>query len=119
MSYFKTEEFDDPTSPGTGKLMDPQLVAILESIRGSCNFPFLITSGYRTHAHNLEVGGVVDSEHCTGNAVDVHCTDGARRLLIVTWAIKWGIKRIGVKKDCVHLGNSPSLPQNVLWTYDK
>jgi len=118
MKYFKISEFDDPTEPGTGMLMDVGLLDMLEEVRERCGFPFIITSGYRSPSHNREVGGKANSDHVTGNAVDIAISTGTQRFLIVKHALEVGFRRIGVKKNCVHLGNSVVLPQDVLWTYD-
>ena len=32
----------------------------------------IITSGYRSPEHNKKVGGVPDSQHCLGKAIDVY-----------------------------------------------
>ncbi len=118
LKHFKIEEFDDPTVPDTGIEMDSDLVYKLDAIREECNFPFLVTSGFRTREHNEELKAKANSAHTTGNAVDIFCTSGARRMRMVQVALSYNIKRIGVKKDCVHLDNSPSLPSPSLWTYD-
>jgi zinc D-Ala-D-Ala carboxypeptidase len=118
VKYFKVQEFADPTEPGSGMLMDVALLDMLEEVRERCAFPFRITSGYRYPSHNKEVGGKPNSDHVTGNAVDIAVSTGAQRFLIVKHALEVGFRRIGVKKDCIHLGNAPNLPQDVIWTYD-
>ena len=47
------------------------LVLKLEDLRTKLNKPIIITSGYRCPKHNKEVGGVKDSKHMYGIAVDV------------------------------------------------
>lgn len=43
---------------------------LLEIVRALLGQPVFITSGYRCAELNTEVGGVADSQHCTGNAAD-------------------------------------------------
>lgn len=40
--------------------------------------PIAINSGYRCERHNREVGGVADSPHMGGLALDLACPDGMR-----------------------------------------
>jgi len=116
--HFQFKEFDSPDEPGSGINIDFELVDKLDAIREECGFPFRITSGYRTPKHNAEVGGKYNSDHLTGHAADIAVSNSIERFMIVQSAIRHGIRRIGVKKDCVHLGNSFALPLDVLWTYD-
>lgn len=115
--HFTESEFASSDDPSSGALIDHSLVDTLDIIREECGFPFHINSGVRTPSHNAEVGGKTESEHLTGNAVDISVSDSRQRFLIVQSAIKHGINRIGVAKSFVHLGNSPNHPQDVLWTY--
>lgn len=49
-----------------------ELIIKLEELRKLCgNRPIVITSGYRCSIHNKEVGGVANSQHLYGNAVDI------------------------------------------------
>lgn len=47
------------------------LCLVLDSIRNSIGVPMIINSGYRTKEHNTRVGGVPNSQHLLGSAVDV------------------------------------------------
>ena len=48
--------------------VDSALVQLLQSIRDHFGAPVVITSGYRTAAHNKAVGGAPYSQHCYGRA---------------------------------------------------
>ena len=51
--------------------VDSALVQLLQSIRDHFGAPVVITSGYRTAAHNKAVGGALYSQHCYGRAADI------------------------------------------------
>ena len=115
--WFKRVEFDSPDAPGSGDRMDPQLVGILDQIRTELGKPLIVTSGYRTLAHNAEVGGVSESEHCEGLAADVTCLTSWDRFTVVSAAIRYGVRRIGIGTTFVHLGMSRTLPTPRIWLY--
>ena len=52
-------------------LIDEGLVVLLQCIREHFGKPVVITSGYRTAAHNKAVGGAPYSQHCYGRAADI------------------------------------------------
>ena len=51
--------------------MDSSLAALLQKIRDHFGRPVVITSGYRTAAHNAAVGGAKSSQHLLGRAADI------------------------------------------------
>ena len=51
--------------------VDTRLVQVLQSIRDHFGKPVVITSAYRTAAHNKAVGGAAYSQHCYGKAADI------------------------------------------------
>ena len=53
-------------------IINPMLPEYLQKARDHFDNPLIITSGYRTTAHNSKVGGVSDSNHVFGNAADVY-----------------------------------------------
>lgn len=121
--YFKQSEFDDPTQPGSGAAMDPELIRMLDELRERCGFPFTVASGVRTKEHNEKIGGAPNSDHVIqadglSHGVDIYIESVFRRFKLVKLAMEIGIRRIGVKKNGVHLGNWKDNPQDVLWTYD-
>ena len=53
MRYFKISEFDSglPGEEGTGKNMSPLFLDFIDELRTICNFPFFVSSGFRTAAY--------------------------------------------------------------------
>lgn len=48
-----------------------QLAEMLERIRSTLGVPVIISSGYRSMALNIAVGGVANSDHTQGHAADI------------------------------------------------
>jgi zinc D-Ala-D-Ala carboxypeptidase len=116
--YFRPEEFDSPDAPGSGKLlMEEGLILRLDSIRQKIGRPMRVVSGYRTQDRNKLVGGVDSSAHVRGYAADIAASNSKDRMLLVDYALKEGISRIGVGAAFVHLDVDPALPPFVLWLY--
>lgn len=122
LRYFMLSEFDSPDEPGSGKNMNVGFLKLLDQLRHVCGFPFTITSGYRTPAHNqsLKDGGrksVDDSAHTKGFAADIATDSSWARITIVKTALDLGINRIGVGKNFVHVDVDPEKPKDVMWLY--
>jgi hypothetical protein len=97
------------------KGLDSELVSKLDWARGRAGIPFVITAGLRTADHNDAVGGVKDSSHLRGLAVDLRLEDGVHRFKMVNALLLVGFKRIGVYDKHVHVDIDPTLPQEVMW----
>jgi uncharacterized protein YcbK (DUF882 family) len=52
-------------------VLDTDLLQGLELLRELANAPIIIHDAYRCEVHNLEVGGVPNSEHPNGKAADL------------------------------------------------
>ena len=101
------------------KGLKPELVSLLDKARGIAGISFVINSGYRTVAHNKAVGGVANSAHLSGLAVDLRARNGAESYAIIKSAMEVGIKRIGInrKKNFIHLDVDYTKPTPTIYEY--
>ena len=53
--------------------------------------------------------------HGKGEAADIDCRQSVTRYDILNWAIRYGIKRIGVYNLHIHIDFSKDAPQPVVW----
>jgi hypothetical protein len=61
---------------GTGQLvLDDQALDKLQKLRDALGKPLILTSAYRSPAHNKKVGGAKNSRHMQGDAFDVMMTN--------------------------------------------
>jgi len=77
---FKLSEFECPCCRAVR--LEPLLVNFLQALRFALNVPIKVTSGYRCKSHNKEVGGVKESRHLIGRAVDVSIRDCDNELVL-------------------------------------
>lgn len=103
---------------GTIADLNKNLMTMIDDAREYAGIPFSITSGHRSIEHNKKVGGVKDSAHLSGLAVDIKATTGEDKLIIVGALLKAGFERIGVswKGNFVHADIDKSKPKT-LYTY--
>ena len=92
-------------------MVDQALPVLLQAIREHFGRAVVITSGYRTAAHNAAVGGSKSSQHLLGRAADIQVADtpvedvaAYAESLMPTWG---GVGRYPVKagrtKGWVHV----------------
>lgn len=102
LKHFTKDEFHHPEQMGV------EFMLWLDTVREDAGVPMHVTSDYRSHDHNTEVGGAVDSAHCDipCNAVDIGMRPTPEdphwnfsRWQIVSSAMKHGCGRIGTYAD--------------------
>ena len=112
--YFELGEFDCPCCGQ--RVIDKQLVEMLNNARHLYGNPIVINSGFRCADHNIKVGGVPTSSHRRGLAVDIHCVSSRDRLHLLRCLLAVGFKRVGIRKDFIHVDTDPTKPE-ALWLY--
>ena len=89
----------------------------LDYAREKAGLPFVVVSGCRCEEHNAAEGGKEDSDHLRGYGADIKATSSFTRWRVVTSAIAAGIRRIGIAKTYVHLGDNMENPNPRMWVY--
>ena len=117
MMYFKPREFRCRCGECEMGLvnMDERVIQKLDLARSIAKTPFSVRSAVRCPAHNIAVGGVENSAHLAGNAVDIACKDSSKRFLIIEALIRVGFNRIGVYDTFIHVDNDETKPARVIW----
>ena len=115
--YFSKKELSCPCCNKCE--MDDEFLKMLDKAREFAGIPFILTSAYRCERHNKEVGGVPDSAHVKGKAVDILADNSRRRYIILNALIRTGFHRIGIAKTFIHVDNDETKPHGVIWLYDK
>ena len=74
-SHFGAAELMCPCCGVGADRMSPSMLQMAEEIRAeNGGKPMIVSSAYRCAKHNAEVGGVANSHHLYGQAMDVHIT---------------------------------------------
>ncbi len=97
------------------KVLDSKLQKALFFIDKASTFDIIATSGLRTVAENKAVGGVPDSAHLKGMALDLACNDSKSRFWIVYWVLMSGITRIGIGKEHIHIDVDLTKPNPIIF----
>lgn len=91
------------------------LVLMLDKAREEAGIPFIITSGFRTEDQNRRIGGVTDSSHLKGLAVDLRCKTDQERYKIFKGLVLAGFNRIEIAKDHIHADIDKMKKQDIMW----
>lgn len=111
MAYKFFNKEQDPKMIG----VSDKLMTMLDNARTIADTPFRITSGLRTEEENKRVGGVVDSAHLKGLAVDIACSDMSKRFAMVYAFFVAGFKRIEIGKNHIHVDIDETKDQRVIF----
>ena len=113
MENFFTE--NEMKCPCCGNLMmDTDFMKKLNMARWIARIPFVVNSGYRCPEHNKNVGST-STNHTTGKAADIRCTDSTKRYDMVMAMIGAGIPGIGIGPTFIHCDVNRTAA--MLWTY--
>jgi hypothetical protein len=86
-------------------VIDLDLIKSLEAYRNVVKTPIYITSGYRCQKHNARVGGVSNSFHTKGLAVDFNL--GRKNMIFAMFPILFNyFNRIGIYAEAWDSGNN-------------
>jgi uncharacterized protein YcbK (DUF882 family) len=102
MRFFKESEFECKCGCGLNNV-DEALKIRLDEARGMCGIPFYIKSASRCENHNKFVGGVKDSSHLKGLAVDIRVIKDIARYEIVNALMAVGFRRILIYDTFIHV----------------
>jgi zinc D-Ala-D-Ala carboxypeptidase len=115
LKYFKPQELVCPCCGASG--VTDELKDLLDWLREKYGKPIVVNSAYRCKKHNEQVGGVPESAHTTGEAVDIGCSFAVDRMKLITLLREASVDRIGLAKTFIHFDISKTLPQDVFWLY--
>lgn len=115
IKYFKLSEFACKCGCGQNNISE-QLVMAIDMARRDAGVPFTVASGCRCAKHNKMVGGVDDSSHVLGFAVDIQVRNSADRLKVVKALLRY-FDRIGIAKNFIHIDIDHNKPSPVMWVY--
>ena len=102
IKHFKKSEFTCKCGCGLNNIQ-LEVVKIADEVREHFGNPAIVTSGTRCSKHNAEVGGVANSRHLKGKAIDMYVQN-------VSWydLLKYlrGLEQKGKIRYCYHINNS-------------
>jgi hypothetical protein len=105
-SVVNQNEFEAMELEGAGwKKIDKVVLAKLARVSEYTGQQYVITSGYRSPAYNKSVGGVTNSLHTTGKAIDVRMPANKDEFIVA--ASRAGFTGIGVYNTFIHLDIGP------------
>jgi len=117
MRHFKLSEFNCPCCGGNR--MHLEFLERLDKTRELAGFPFIINSGCRCPAHNIEIKGSPTSSHMRGWAADVQAETDHQKYKLIFAAQEAGFNRFGVYTAFIHLDCDPGKTGEVIFRGDK
>lgn len=102
IKHFKKSEFTCKCGCGLNNIQ-LEVVKIADEVREHFGNPAIVTSGTRCSKHNAEVGGVANSRHLVGKAIDMYVQN-------VSWydLLEYlrELEQKGKIRYCYHINNS-------------
>ena len=132
MRFFNISEFDSPDEKGSGKNMSPLFLDFIDELRSMCDFPFRVTSGYRTQSYHDSLTKrnyhtIKNSAHLKGLAADIAVSDSVKRAYFIGYALelvhRLGLPfRVGIsagkdKGNFIHIDIDEEKTNPRLWIY--
>jgi zinc D-Ala-D-Ala carboxypeptidase len=114
-THFKLDEFRCQCCGKVDPVTALQMAELLELVRVDTG-PITIVSSFRCPAHNAQVGGVRDSMHLLGLAVDFKIKADSDRYIALKSLLRLGWLRVGIGKSYLHVDRRPT-HRPVIWTY--
>lgn len=111
--HFSVQEMN--CNCGCGYVPPKEFMDKLEQLREAWSKPLTITSAARCRTYNAKVGGVPDSKHVLGQAVDVSLSN-TERWALVKLAMELGWGGIGIANSFIHLDIRP-VSEARIWIY--
>lgn len=75
----KARKIDNTPNEEVKKNLQNLIEHILDPLREKYGKPIVVSSGYRSEKLNRAIGGSKTSQHCIGQAVDIHATVNSRK----------------------------------------
>ena len=122
IKYFKLSEFDAKNAngnkiPGTGGQMRACTIEKCDMLRELYGKPLIVASGIRTPERNKQVGGVKNSSHLLGYAVDWKDISDAEMITFLDAAWAAGFRRFGIMATGIHTDDDPTKTSPAIWDY--
>lgn len=116
--HFTNTDFANCTPPSSINDMSQSTLNKLDAVRVHLGRKPIITSAFRSPEHDRSRGRSGTGAHTTGRAVDIGCITSTDRMRVVEAGLKAGFRRIGIAATFIHLDDSPTHAQNVIWLYN-
>ena len=103
ITHFRREEF---LCPCCGKAdMDESLVLALDDTRDHCDFPFIVTSGYRCPDYNKSLkNSSPTSKHMLGLAADISSKNlSGKQIYVLIERALLHFRGVGIYEESIHL----------------
>lgn len=95
--------------------LNAKLIQMLDRARENAGIPFILTSTVRSISENKDAGGVEDSAHLAGLAVDISISSSNARFRAISSLLAVGFTRIGIYEHHIHVDIDKSKAIDVIW----